>query len=199
MNRAFTLEDFVRESNRIEGIHRKPTATEINAHRALLQLNRVEIGHLEGFVMVVQPGAKLRATRGMNVRVADHRPWPGGPWVVDRLDEILNDNVDPFIRHQWYETLHPFMDGNGRSGRALWLHDMGGIDRAPLGFLHHWYYQSLDDARIGISCEGLPPEPGIHNWDTKQGNFRTCSWCGILHPYDDYDLGINAFKPKDRQ
>ena len=39
------------------------------------------------------------------------------------------------------------MDGNGRSGRVLWLYNMGGIERVPLGFLHTFYYQALDASR----------------------------------------------------
>ena len=45
-----------------------------------------------------------------------------------------------------YETLHPFMDGNGRSGRILWAWQMIEHNIAPglsLGFLHAYYYQTL--------------------------------------------------------
>ena len=52
----------------------------------------------------------------------------------------------PFGIHLRYETLHPFMDGNGRSGRILWAWQMLHHDIAPgirLGFLHAFYYQTL--------------------------------------------------------
>ena len=52
--------------------------------------------------------------------------------------------------HHNYEYLHPFMDGNGRSGRALWLLCRGGIVNCPLGFLHTWYYSSLDRERRSV-------------------------------------------------
>ena len=45
--------------------------------------------------------------------------------------------------HKHFESLHPFLDGNGRTGRALWLWMMGGIAQVPLGFLHTFYYQTL--------------------------------------------------------
>ena len=53
------------------------------------------------------------------------------------------EDASPFAVHVAYENLHPFMNGNGRSGRALWLWHMGGIEKVPLGFLRTWYYQSL--------------------------------------------------------
>lgn len=55
------------------------------------------------------------------------------PPVADRVDELIenfilylnepNDNLRPLVRvaiaHAHFETIHPFMDGNGRAGRIL--------------------------------------------------------------------------------
>ena len=137
------LARFVAESNAIEGISREPTAAEIEAHVAFLQ-GEVNVAALERFVGVVQPGARLRRRADMNVRVGNHVAPKGGPAIEASLIPLLRADLTPFERHVRYEGLHPFMDGNGRSGRVLWLHNMGGIERVPLGFLHTFYYQTLD-------------------------------------------------------
>ena len=140
---AFSIIDFVRESNRIEGIKREPTNAEIEAHLDFLDAKEIYVSHFELFVEQVQPNARLRRLPHMNVRVGNHIPPTGGPGVEASLNGLLHCVSDPWKAHCMYEDLHPFTDGNGRSGRVFWLRLMGGIEAAPLGFLHHFYYQTL--------------------------------------------------------
>lgn len=144
--------DFVAESNRIEGINRKPTEAEITAHLALLNAREITVQELETFVNVIQPGAVLRRAPGQNVRVGSHVAPYGGPAIERGLRGLLAElpyDMPPYEAHIAYEKLHPFVDGNGRSGRALWAWHMRQTNQDPfaLPFLHRWYYQSLDAAR----------------------------------------------------
>lgn len=147
----FSMKAFVSESNRIEGIFRSPTVAEVEATQAFVDLQEMRVEALCKLVAVYQPDAKLRVHEGMNVRVGKYKPPLGGPKIQRMLTELLDamsddDVLDAYHGHVQYEQLHPFTDGNGRSGRALWLWAMGGIEKAPLGFLHHFYYQTLKGA-----------------------------------------------------
>lgn len=157
-----SLRRFVSESNLIEGIQREPYAVEIDEISRLLDVQALTVPHLIGFVNVYQPGAKIRTHAGLNVRVGDHIAPPGGPEILTALESILarvnahrgevRGPDGAYSIHHDYEKLHPFTDGNGRSGRAVWLWQMRG--HAPLGFLHHWYYQSLQMRRVqGVSMD----------------------------------------------
>lgn len=143
------MKDFVRESNRIEGIMRPPQRHEIVAHHMFIGSPLLTIQDFEKFVTTVQPGASLRFRHGMNVRVGDWVAPSGGSEVVTALSKLISDlpGLTPYEAHCRYLTLHPFMDGNGRSARALWLRmvmattDYDTLSR--LGFLHTFYYQTL--------------------------------------------------------
>lgn len=142
-----SVREFIAESNNIEGIHRV-TNEEIDETERFLALPKLTVEDVSSLVSVYAPHAKLRISPGMNVIVGEHVPPYGGPQILIRLDALLeaisSHSYSPYEGHIRYETLHPFMDGNGRSGRAIWLWQMG---KAPLGFLHHFYYQALQGAR----------------------------------------------------
>lgn len=146
------LVEFVRESNAIEGITREPTTDELLASERFLhlfQLSAVTLGDLQA---VYAPDKPLREQDGMNVRVGKHTPPPGGPHIRRQLNNLLaraNRGADPWKTHLHYETLHPYLDGNGRTGRMLWAWQMRNHGRDPFGlpFLHRFYYQTLELSR----------------------------------------------------
>lgn len=139
---TFSLEDFVAESNRIEGIS-STSETQIEAHRKFLEFPKITISVLEDFVSIVQPGATLRRSSNQNVRVGGYIAPPGGPRIEEALENILYnlEIQDSYTTHLDYLNLYPFTDGNGCSGRVLWLWCRDGV--APLGFLHQFYYHTL--------------------------------------------------------
>ena len=143
---------FARESNAIEGIRLERRHDQhTNALETFIR-GELTMANLEAFVEQIETGARLRAMPGLDVRVGSHYPPPGGGVIPAMLQSLLQkavDGMDPFLVHQLYESLHPFTDGNGRSGRAVWLwqmlhqHDW----RMKLGFLHWWYYRTLEYLR----------------------------------------------------
>jgi Fic family protein len=146
------LSNFIRESNAIEGIRRDTTKAEISLYEMFLGLNEVYVQDMRNLVAAIQPMAELRNRVGLNVYVGNHIPLAGSPEIKRKLEVILGDargSVHPWLIHLEYETLHPFTDGNGRSGRALWAWQMihqHGYDLS-LGFLHKYYYQTLEMSR----------------------------------------------------
>lgn len=142
------VENFIKESNRIEGIFREPTKDEVSEFHRFMELDKISISDLKQFVSIYQPNAVLRNKTGLDVMVGGHIPPRGGMKVVEELKSILDrangQYDDAYVTHVRYEHLHPFTDGNGRSGRMLWAWQFRDL---RLGFLHRFYYQTLDAKR----------------------------------------------------
>lgn len=138
---------FIRESNRIERIEREVTSTEIDAYQDFLELEFLTVANVEDFVRAVEPGARLRRDPMDMCMVGDRVcPEPGTTLVADLmslLEDINKKKIKALDAHVRYEWLHPFTDGNGRSGRAIWLWQMEMIGY-QYSFLHLFYYQALD-------------------------------------------------------
>lgn len=144
-----SIKSFVEESNRIEGILRPPTEKEVLATKTFLSYKDLHVIDVCKLNNIYEPTAKLRTIEGLDVIVGDYRPPRGGEdikkWFAFILFKVNNRTYSPYVAHCEYERLHPFTDGNGRTGRAIWLWQTYKKDgRIPtLGFLHTWYYQSL--------------------------------------------------------
>lgn len=139
------LMEFAKESNRIEGI----TNAEANERmfeklEAFLKFKELTAVRVCGF----NEWGVLRRNAGMDVRIGGRSCLPGGDSLKHHFALIIHtlSERSPFVNHVDFEKLHPFTDGNGRTGRAIWLwqmvrqHDYD----LSLGFLHKWYYQSLE-------------------------------------------------------
>lgn len=136
--------NFVKESNKIEGIDRLPNASECREFKRFMDLPAVTVDELIKFVSIYQPGAVLRDKYGLDVRVGRHIPPMGDPLMAEWVQTLIDREPNAYELHVQYELLHPFTDCNGRSGRMLWAWKYRDLS---LGFLHRFYYQALDQSR----------------------------------------------------
>jgi hypothetical protein len=82
--------EFVRESNRIEGIVREPTKAEVAEFLRFMGRDVIIVDDLVRFVSVYQPNAVLRDKETVpGVRVGSHVAPPSGPAIRRELEGLL--------------------------------------------------------------------------------------------------------------
>jgi Fic family protein len=124
-------------------------------------LNEIRIGELRG----EQP---MRVVSGRVDRPRVHFEAPPRKGLEAELEEFLQwfnhspANLDPLLRagvaHLWFETLHPFDDGNGRVGRAVTDRALAQAEGRSVRFYslsaafmarRNEYYDALENAQRG--------------------------------------------------
>lgn len=143
--------NFIAESNAIEGILREPFQVELTAFATFMN-SKASLDDLCLLQASFAGHKPLRTVKGMDVRVGSYIAPRGGPEIAEKLIDLLSEaqtSPNPWKLHCDFEELHPFMDGNGRTGRALWAWHMQRLGQKPfaLPFLHRFYYQTLENSR----------------------------------------------------
>ena len=143
------LNQFAIESNEIERIYTGDRhETHLAALEWFMELELIHIEDLKKFVFWIEIGTTYRAESKVD-RFIQGRLVMDWKKVHQRLLKVIQDGnaglYHPNKNHRTYEHIHPFSDGNGRSGRALWLWEMHRfLDYdGRYGFLQMYYYETL--------------------------------------------------------
>ncbi len=117
-------------------------------HEDVLELHRIIA---EGAMDQGKPGGY----RTIHVRVGPHVPPPPGDvsgLIFELLEwwngesRILSPVISSAILHHRFETIHPFADGNGRTGRALALWELyrRGFDTKHVFAVDEYYWEDRE-------------------------------------------------------
>lgn len=92
----------------------------------IITLNQTDLqAHMRGY---------YRNMSEVNVRVGNYFP-PDYKYVEGQMETLLRQApmIDPWTFHVEFERIHPFVDGNGRTGRMImWWQEVGGGNKPTL-------------------------------------------------------------------
>lgn len=151
--------------------------------------------------------------RKQSVAVGRHIP-PAAPYIPDLmkdLERFINGDASAAllkagIAHVQFETIHPFLDGNGRIGRLLivlgYIHD--GLLREPLIYPSYYfkrfrseYYASLDGVRLKGDWLGwLRFYLRAINETATDTEIRAGKLLKVTHEYREYIDGMSIKKAR---
>ncbi len=154
-----TLGQLMQESNWIEG-DRTPSgkgklfSDDLEAAQEFLDgpINERTLFQLHARLAACRPYAK--SYKDLWGKWRDCDVWIGGkkapsPEEVPKMMRLwlaVHHDKTAWQAHNEFEWAHPFVDLNGRTGRLIWLHRMGGQSKLP--FLQAYYYQTLSNVNL---------------------------------------------------
>lgn len=152
------MDEHIRQSNLIEGIDNpEEDRRSMRAWKWLRGQHGISTGvvlELHRRITLKQLGPRQRGNwRTIQVYVGNHVP-PAPALVMPQISRLIDKlrfeyhTLDPIEMHVEFETIHPFVDGNGRTGRMLlWWHQQKRSE-LPTLFLnaekHEKYYRLFD-------------------------------------------------------
>ena len=163
------IEKFVTQSNMIEGIYVDPGDPLFDNHLMAAEI-AIEYAGAERWLdspkdhaCLMQRNGELRPSgigsyRTQAVTVGGNTTPPFNTirnlmeyWskdikkYTDSCDNLNNSERAEacFKYHKWFECIHPFIDGNGRTGRIMWLHLWILSGLPEVDFLRYAYYDSI--------------------------------------------------------
>jgi Fic family protein len=131
-------------------LNKKPLATNL-----FIEIAEIIKGKNIGIRKV--PGTKIANSKGEVI----YTPPEGESVIRDKLSNLEKflhdeDGIDPLIKlaalHYQFEAIHPFVDGNGRTGRIiniLFLVEKGLLD-SPILFLSHYILRTKSNYYAGL-------------------------------------------------
>jgi Fic family protein len=131
-------------------LKKKPLATNL-----FIEIAEIIKGQRIGIRKV--PGTKIANSKGQVI----YTPPEGETIIRDKLSNLekflhAEDDIDPLIKlatlHYQFEAIHPFVDGNGRTGRIiniLFLVEKGLLDK-PILFLSHYILRTKSNYYTGL-------------------------------------------------